>query len=130
MSSRVPELPHGLHSRWPVPSGRLVVALQGPLCERQQAVGSHPQPGAGQGQSSGHSVTFTLSDLSQAEPPSGGCPLRGTQVTTAILKEQMTQTEPCTVAASPHMIDMGTQLSQDPCATHPTVCTPNGVPLP
>ncbi|XP_031447783.1 septin-4 isoform X2 [Phasianus colchicus] len=128
MSSYVPELPQRLQGRRPMPSGRLVVALQRPLGEQQQAVGSRLQPGAGQGQSSGHSVTFTLSDLSRAEPPSRGCPPCGSQVATAILKEQMTQTEPCTVVLSPHMIDVGTQLPQDPCATHPTVCTPTPPP--
>lgn len=127
-SSYDPELPHRLQGKRPMPSGRLVVALQHPLGEQQQAVGSRPQPGAGQGQSSGHSVTFTLSDLSQAEPPSGGRPPCGTQVATVILREQMTQTEPCAVALSPHMTDVGTQLTQDRCVTHPTICTPTPPP--
>ncbi|XP_015736283.1 septin-4 isoform X3 [Coturnix japonica] len=131
MSSHVPESPHGLQDRMgrqTMPSGRLVVALQRPLGERQQAVGSCLQPGAGQGRRGGHSVTFTLRDLPRAEPPSGGCPPRGTQVATVILKEKMTQTEPCMVTLSPHVIDVGTQLSQDPCATHPIFCTPTPPP--
>ncbi|XP_021271093.1 uncharacterized protein LOC110407590 isoform X2 [Numida meleagris] len=131
MSSRVPELPHGLQDRLgqgqPVPSGRLLVALHHPLGDRQLTVGSRLQPGAGQGQSGGPSVTFTLSGLSRAESPSRGCPLHGTQEATAILKEQMTQTEPCKVALS-HRVDAGTQLLRAPCATCPIICTPSPPP--
>lgn len=151
--SRLPcmvmELRSGMCLVQPVTSGRLLVALQSPLGARRVGAkaraSGRPQPGPGQGQSSGHSVAPMTSNLSQAEPPAGGCPPRDTRGalarpqrcrSRAVLRDQMTQTEPSTEVLPPPWVDVKTQLPTPPApqraprAAHPTSSSPSPPPAP
>ncbi|XP_040389047.1 septin-4 isoform X2 [Cygnus olor] len=146
----VMELRSGMCLVQPVTSGHLLVALQSPLgvrrVGRQARASGRPQPGSGQGQSGGHSVTPLTSNLSQAEPPAGGCPPHDTQGALArpqcrrsravLLREQMTQTEPSTEVLPPPRVDVKTRLPTPPApqrappAAHPTSSSPSPPPAP